>query len=452
MEFYHLFSHTGVFMRFLLITLLTLLSGELLAQTQQFTLDNGLKILVKEDHRAPIAVSMIWYNVGSADEPGGITGVSHALEHLMYKGTKKYPLGVFSKTIANLGGQLNAMTNSDYTAFYEKIAALHLATSFELESDRMQHLLLDKNEFGREIKVIQEERRLRTDNSPQSLAYERFLASAHLGSPYHHPVIGWMSDLKHMDVNDAKAWYQRYYAPNNATLVVVGDVNPTKVYALAKHYFGSIPKQPLPVRKPQQEPPLLGQKSVQVHSPSQIPLIILGYTVPTLKSASPEQAFTPYALDIINCILSLGENARFNKHLVRGSQIASEVDANYNAYARYQTQFTLLGTPSKNHTLVELKTGILSEIKQLKTTRIDDHELQRIKTQLIAQKTFQKDSIYDQATELGLLETVGLGWKFADQYIDQINNITAEQIQKTAQRYFQENNMTEAQLISEGGK
>ena len=441
----------------LILTLFfSLLSVPVLAATQahiaQFTLDNGLKILVKEDHRAPIAVSMIWYNIGSADEPPGITGVSHALEHLMFKGTKKYPQGVFSKTISSLGGQLNAFTSNDYTAYYEKIAASNLAISFELEADRMQHLLLDKTEFDREMKVIQEERRMRTDNSPQALAFERFLATAHLSTPYHHPVIGWMNDLKHLDVNDAKTWYQRFYAPNNATLVVVGDVNAKEVYTLAKHYFGALHQHPLPVRKLQQEPPALGQKTVVVHSPSQIPMIMLGYTVPSLKTASAEQASTPYALDIINCILTLGNNARLNQHLVRGSQIASGVEAQYNSYARYQTQFVLFAIPSKGHTLAEVKSGILSELNQLKTVRIDEHELQRIKTQLIAQKTFEKDSIFDQAKTLGLLETIGLGWQTDDNYVANMNQVTAVQIQNTAMRYFQNNNMTEAQLIPDGAK
>lgn len=436
-------------MRIMLFALVTLLSSQLQAQTQQFTLDNGLKILVKEDHRVPIVVSMIWYNVGSADEPGGITGVSHALEHLMFKGTQKYPQGVFSKTISALGGQLNAMTSNDYTTYYEQIAAPHLAVSFELEADRMQHLLLNKDEFAREINVIQEERRLRTDNSPQALTFERFLATAHLSSPYHHPVIGWMSDLKHMDVADAKAWYQRYYTPNNATLVVVGDVTAAHVFTLAKQYFGHLRQRPLPLRKLQQEPPVLGQKTALVHAPSQIPMIMLGYTVPTLKTVHPEQSAIPYALDIIECMLAVGDNARFHKNLVRGSQVASDVAANYNAYARYQTQFVLLGTPSKDSNIAALKTGILSEIKRLKSVRMDDHELQRIKTQLIAQKTFQLDSVFAQAMEMGMLETLGLGWQTADKYVDHINAVTAEQIQKTAQQYFQENNMTEAQLLPE---
>ena len=424
-----------------------LLSSALFAQTEQFTLDNGLKILVKEDHRAPIVVSMIWYNVGSADEPGGITGISHALEHLMFKGTARYPLGVFSKEMARIGGQENAMTSNDYTAFYEKTAASHLRLSLQLEADRMQHLLLDKEEFGREIKVIQEERRLRTDNSPQGLTFERFLSAAHLASPYHHPVIGWMSDLKQMTVDDAKAWYQRYYTPNNATLVIVGDVKAADVYALAKQYFGPINSHRLPVRKLQHEPPALGMKSVFVKTPAQIPMLLLGYTVPSIQSASPKEAAAPYALEIISGILSAGSGGRLNKELVRGTQVASSAEAYYNPYSRYQTQFVLFGTPSKAHAVSDLNAGMQSEIKRQQDRLIDPVELQQIKTQLIAQKTFERDSIFTQAMELGLLETVGLGWKTADQYVERINAITPEQVLQTAKRYFQSNGLTEAQLV-----
>ncbi|WP_133127524.1 M16 family metallopeptidase [Legionella nagasakiensis] len=434
-------------MRIVLMLLLALLSCQTFSQVKQFTLDNGLKIIVKEDHRAPVVVSMVWYNVGSADEPGGFTGISHALEHLMFKGTKKYPVGVFSKTIAALGGQENAFTNTDYTAYFEKIAASNLATSLELEADRMQNLLLDKQEFDREIKVIQEERRLRTDDNPQALTFERFLATAHLASPYHHPVIGWMSDIEHMRIEDAKAWYQRYYAPNNATLVVVGDVKPEQVYQLAKKYFGKIKPGVQPTRKTQVEPPVLGQKTVQVHAPAQVPLLMLGYTVPTVKTAPPEQAADPYALEIIAGILDAGDNGRFSKNLVRGHHIASTADVYYNLYARYQTQFVLYGSPSQTHSVADLQQGFLSEINRLKHEKISEKELQRIKTQIIAQKTFERDSIFGQAMELGLLETIGLGWQTAEKYIEKINGITPEQVQQTAQRYFREEFLTEAELI-----
>jgi len=430
--------------RKILITLLMVLSCQTFSQVQEFILNNGLKILVKEDHRAPIAVSMIWYNIGSSDEPGGITGVSHAMEHMMFKGTTKYPLGVFSKTIAALGGQSNAFTNNDYTAFFEKTAASKLATSFELEADRMNHLLLDANEFAKEIKVIQEERRLRTDDNPQALAFERFLATAHLTAPYSHPVIGWMSDLKRMNVNDLKAWYQQYYAPNNATLVVVGDVKAEEVHTLAEHYFGQLPRHDLPIRKQEQEPPTLGKKSVQIHSSAKLPLLMIGYLVPGVNTA--KNSFEPYALEVIASILDAGDSSRFAKNLIRGNHIASGAVAYYNLYTRYQTQFIIYGAPSQNHTLDELEKSFLAEINELKTTPISTKELQRVKNQIIAQKTFEKDSIFGQAMELGLLETVGIGWQKANDYTQAINAVTTEQIQQTAQRYFQENNMTVAEL------
>ncbi|PWY54680.1 peptidase M16 [Legionella qingyii] len=431
-------------MRKILFTLFMLLSCQTFSQVQEFTLNNGLKILVKEDHRAPIAVSMIWYNVGSADEPGGITGVSHAMEHMMFKGTKKFPLGVFSKTIASIGGQANAFTNNDYTAFFEKTDASKLASSFELEADRMNHLLFDSNEFAKEIKVIQEERRLRTDDNPQALAFERFLATAHLNAPYHHPVIGWMSDLKNMKVEDLQEWYKKYYAPNNATLVVVGDVNPEKVRILAEQYFGALPKYPIPERRLQKEPPSLGQKIVRIQAPAKLPLLMIGYSAPSVSTT--KEPYEPYALEIIAGILDAGESARFSKNLIRGKHIATGADTYYNPYTRYQTQFIIYGSPSQNHTLDDLQNGLFSELDDLKNNPVSEIELQRIKNQIIAQKTFEKDSIFGQASELGLLQTIGIGWQKADDYTKAINAITPQQVQQTAQRYFQEKNMTTAIL------
>ncbi len=421
-----------------------LLSCQTFSQVQEFKLNNGLKVLVKEDHRAPIAVSMIWYNIGSADEPGGITGVSHAIEHMMFKGTPQYPLGVFSKTIAALGGTENALTSNDYTAYFEKVAANQLATCFALEADRMNNLLLDANEFAKEIKVIQEERRMRTDDNPQALAFERFLATAHLASAYNHPVIGWMTDLKQMRIDDLKQWYERYYAPNNATLVVVGDVNPEQVFSLAKKYFDPIPKKSIPLREAQQEPPALGKKNIIVHGHAKLPLLLIGYTVPSVKTA--KKTWEPYALELIAGILDAGDGARFTKELIRKNHVAAGADAYYNIYSRYQTQFIVYGAPSQDHSIQDLEKGLLNQLDQLKTQLVSPQELQRIKNQIIAQKTFEKDSIFGQAMELGLLETTGIGWQHREDYNEAINKITPQQIQQTAQRYFQENNRTEAEL------
>lgn len=432
-------------MRVILLIVLSLLSWQSYSQVKEFTLDNGLKLVVKEDHRAPIAVSMIWYNVGSADEPGGLSGVSHALEHIMFKGTAKYPQGVFSQMIAAVGGQENAFTNFDYTAYYEKVAANQLAISFELEADRMENLLLDKNEFAKEIKVIEEERRMRTDDNPQALTFERYLATAHLSPPYQHPVIGWMTDLKQMSIGDLKTWYQRFYAPNNATLVVVGDVEPDKVFELAKKYFGKISKKTTYQRRPQAEPPSLGLKKVQIHAPAQLPVLMFGFPVPSAKTA--KTSWEPYALEVIAGLLDGGESGRFAKNLIRGNQIASGTSIYYNLYSRYPTQFVFFGVPSQSHDLGQVKSAILNEIKRLQTEPIDQNELNRVKTQIIAQKTYGLDSIFGQAMEIGLLETIGVGWKASESYPDKINSITAEQVQQVANRYFQNITMTDARLI-----
>ena len=213
---------------------------------QEFMLDNGLKLVVKEDHRAPVVVSQVWYKVGSSYEHAGITGISHALEHMMFKGTKKYPPGEFSRIIATNGGEENAFTSSDYTAYFQTLEKSRLPISFELESDRMRNLVLPKDEFAREIEVVKEERRMRTEDDPQALLYETLNATAFETSPYRQPIIGWMSDLEAMKISSLKDWYKKWYAPNNATVVVVGDVNADEVYKLALKYFAPLPRENIP--------------------------------------------------------------------------------------------------------------------------------------------------------------------------------------------------------------
>lgn len=438
-------------MRLISLLLFTLFTCPCIAEIHQFTLDNGLKILVKEDKRAPVAVVMVWYKVGAADDPAGRTGISHVLEHLMFKGTPRVPLGVFSKTIAAIGGQENAFTSNDYTAYFEKIAAKDLALSFKLEADRMQNLTLDADEFGREIKVIQEERRMRTEDNPQALAFERFLAAAHLTAPYHQPVIGWMNDLEHMGIADVRAWYHRFYAPNHATLVVIGDVDPKSVYHLAKQAFGPLVKRAPHTFKPQIEPPALGKKSIEVHGRAQIPLLIRGYTVPSVKSADKEHALTPYVLEVIAGILDAGESGRLQQHIVREQQCASSIGVQYNLYTRYETQFILYAAPSQKCTLKTLELEIEQEIHQLQTKEITQAELKRVKTQLIAQKTFERDSIFGQAMELGILETIDLDWNIIKMYETRVRQITPKDIQTVAKLYFQEARQTDAHLIPENG-
>lgn len=426
-------------------SLLCFFSTAALSQVSHYTLANGLKVVVKEDHRAPVAVSILWYNVGSADEKKGKTGLSHALEHMMFKGTARYPQGVFSKTIADLGGQENAFTTTDYTAYYEALDTKHLAVGLELEADRMRNLLLKSSDFAKEIQVIREERRMRTDDNPQSLAYERLMATAYLASPYQHPVIGWMNDLKQMQIEDLRAWYQRYYAPNNATLVVVGDVKPEEVEALAKRYFGGIKPSTIPERKSQIEPRPLGKKIVNIRIPAKVPMLLMAYTVPSVNT-TPE-LWQPYALELIAGILDAGDSARLAKNLIRRDHIANNVDVFYNLYSRYQSQFIIYGSPSAQHQLGQLRKAILKEIHRLQTEPVSKEELDRVKTQIIAQKTFEKDSMFSQAMELGLLETLGLGWQTGAAYTQRIKDVSPQQIQEAAKLYFQEDALTEGRLI-----
>jgi len=277
-----------------------------LADIHEFKLSNGLKVIVQEDHRSPVVVSQVWYRAGSLDEVNGKTGVAHALEHMMFKGTKKVPAGQFSRIIAAAGGKENAFTGTDYTCFFQEIEKSHLPLAFRLEADRMANLQITDEEFSKEIKVVMEERRWRTDDKPQAKVNEQFQAAAFVAHPYARPVIGYMNDLENMTAADAREWYKTWYAPNNATLVVVGDINTQEVLKLAKQYFGPIKPHALPVRKPQIEPEQVGERRVVVKAPGKLPYLILGFHTPTLsdKPITPEQEWEPYALDVLAGVLS----------------------------------------------------------------------------------------------------------------------------------------------------
>ena len=287
----------------------------------EYRLDNGMRILVKEDHRAPVVVSMVWYGAGSVDEFSGSTGVAHVLEHMMFKGTAKVPGGEFSRRIARAGGRDNAFTTRDYTAYFQTLHRDRLPLALEMEADRMVNLKLTKEEFEKEIKVVMEERRWRTDDRPHSVMYETLMAVALRAHPYRNPVIGWMNDLQNMSVDDAREWYQRWYAPNNAIRVVVGDVEGEEVQGLARKYFGPIEARALPERKPQTEPEQAGQRRVIVKAPSKLPSIMLAYRVPKLRD--PENDWEPYALEVLEGVLDGYEGARLTASLVRGSRLAA---------------------------------------------------------------------------------------------------------------------------------
>ncbi len=410
------------------------------SQVTEYTLDNGLLILIKEDHRAPVVVSQLWYKVGASNEHLGITGVSHVLEHMMFKGTKTLAPGEFSKIIAANGGRENAFTSRDYTGYYQKLANDRLAISFELEADRMRNLVLLEDEFAKEIKVVMEERRMRVEDNPQSYMVERFMATAFLNSPYQNPVIGWMDDLENMTLADLQVWYEKWYAPNQATLVVVGDVEPEAVFKLAKKYFGAHQPGPPPLIKPRKEIKQQGIRRMTVKVPAQLPLLMMGYHVPGVANA--KEAWEPYALDVLAEIFDGGHSARFANDLIRGSQIASSTGVSYDGFSRHDVLFVLSGVPSQGHTVADLESAFREQLKRIQDTPPSQEELTRLKAQVVAAKVYEQDSVFYQAMQLGSLSATGLDWRLADQYVDNIKAVTADQVQQVAQKYFHDNSLT----------
>jgi zinc protease len=420
------------------------------AGVHEYRLDNGLKLLVKEDHRAPVVVTQVWYRIGSSYEEDGHTGISHALEHMMFKGTKKHGEGEFSRIIAENGGNENAFTSDDYTVYFQTLENTRLPVSFELEADRMRNLSLKKEAFTKEIEVVKEERRMRTDDNPGAYTYETAMATAFQTSPYRNPTIGWMADLKHMRVQDLRRWYHKWYAPDNATLVVAGDVQPLQVLALAKKYFG--PLKPEKITPPPSRPEVeqTGIKRVVVRRPAEVPEIIMAWKVPVLTTArrpgSDVAEWEPYALDVLAGILSGGDSARFNSQLVRGREVASSLDASYDLTSRLDSVFVVSGEPARGKTAADLEAAVRDQIASLKSEPVSDEELQRVKAQVVSSDVYQRDSVFYQALILGTLESVGLSWQDADKYVDRVKAVTAAQVQQVAAKYFTDRRLTVAQL------
>ncbi len=413
-------------------------------KTAEHKLANGLKVLVKEDHRSPVMVSQVWYKVGSSYEPGGITGISHMLEHMMFKGTDKHAVGEFSRIIAENGGDENAFTGQDYTAYFQTMAADKLPVSLELEADRMRNLHLLPEELKKELQVVTEERRMRTEDNPQGKMQEHFNSVAYSSSPYKHPVIGWPDDIANYTIEDTQAWYQRWYAPNNATLVVVGDVKTDEVFALAEKYFTPLKPSDIKPLKPQPEIEQLGTRRLTVKVPAKLPSIVMGYKVPSLKSAQNE--VEAYALEVLAGVLDGGSSARLTSDLVRGKQIAVSAGAGYGLTSRLSDMFELEATPAEGTSVEQMEAALKNEVVKLQKTLISPEELQRIKAQVLASAVYERDSNFYQAMQLGMLETVGLGWQKADEYVNKINQVTAEQVQQAATKYLIDDHLNIAYL------
>lgn len=314
----------------------------------------------------------------------------------------------------------------------------------------MRNLALPPDEFEKEINVVMEERRWRTEDKPQSFTYEVMKAAAFQTSPYRQPTIGWMNDLQNMSVDDLRQWYEHWYAPNNATLVVVGDVQADDIFELAKKHFGAVPRRDVPVLKPRPEVEQYGSKRVIVKRPAELPYLVMAYKTPTLKTAldHPEQVaeWEPYALEVMNGILDGGSSARFATNLVRGQEIAAGIGSNYQLISRLDNLLSISSVPANGHTVEELEQAVREQLEDLKTNLVSDEELQRVKTQVVADDVYQRDSIFYQGMILGIFESIGLPWQRADEYVDKVKAVTAEQVRQVAQKYLVEDGLTVAVL------
>ena len=417
--------------------------------TTEFSLDNGLKVVVREDHRAPVVVSQLWYKVGSSYETPGSTGLAHALEHMMFKGSSKLGPGESSRILRELGAQENAFTSDDYTAYYQVLASDRLEVALEMEADRLASLTLPEDEFIREIEVIKEERRMRTDDRPSGLAYERFKALAYPASSYHIPTIGWMHDLDRMTIADLRDWHERWYAPNNATLVIVGDVQPKEVKTLVTRYFADIPARPIPAVKQPLELDEPGERSMTLYLKTQLPSVMMGFNVPSLTSST--NATEVHALRLISALLDGGSSSRIPTQLVRQQELVAGASAWYNAFSRGDSLFVLSATPNvqKGKTSADVETGLWQQLKQLQDNPPSAAELARVRAQVVAAEVYAQDSITSQATLIGQLETVGLSWRIQEDDLAALSAVTPADIQAAAKKFFSKTRLTTAYVYPE---
>jgi zinc protease len=427
-------------------------SGPTLAagvQAQQFTLANGMTLIVKPDRRAPTAVHMLWVRVGSMDEVDGSSGVAHVLEHMMFKGTPTVPAGEFSRRVAALGGRENAFTNHDYTGFYQQIPSNRLEDVMKLEADRFAHNQWPDEEFKKELEVVKEERRMRTEDNPRALMNEALNAAVFVASPYRRPIVGWMSDLEAMTPDDARAFFQRWYVPANAAVVVAGDVDVAQVKALAEKYYGSLLGRAVPVRKPRIEPAQTGLKRIAFKAPAEQATVTLAYKVPSYEAGvNPKDDADALALTVLSAVLDGYSGARLERALTQGpDRVADSAGSDNGLWGRGPQLFLLMGVPAQGKTAQQVEDALKAQVARIARDGVTATELARVKTQWVAQEVYKLDSIFNQARELGTQWAQGFGVDAGEQLIARLRSVTAEQVQSVAQRYFGDDALTVAQLL-----
>ena len=419
-------------------------------QAQQFTLSNGMSLIVQPDRRAPTALQMVWLRVGSMDEVGGTTGVAHVLEHMLFKGTAKVPAGEFSRRVAALGGQENAFTSRDYTGYFQQIPAKRLEDVMRLESDRFANNRWPDAEFQRELEVVKEERRMRTDDQPRAQLFEQLNATAFIASPYRRPVVGWMSDLESMTPEDARQFYHRWYVPANAVLVVAGDVDVQRVRALAEKYYGRIPARAVPARKPQVEPVQTGMRRTVVKAPAEQAYVALAFRVPALQNLTAPTATDreALALVVLSAVLSGYDGARLERALTQGAdRVADNASSSASVMGRGPAQFFLSGVPAQGQSAEALESGLRAQVARVASEGVAAAELERVKTQWVASTVYQRDSLYSRASDLGSNWVQGLPLDAEDRMLALLREVTPAQVQSVAQRYFGDDQLTVGTLV-----
>ncbi|MHC8356923.1 M16 family metallopeptidase [Pseudomonas sp. LB3P81] len=432
---------------FLCLTPLTALAAP--SPTHEFVLDNGLKVIVQEDHRAPVVTSQLWFKVGSIDEAPGQTGLSHALEHMLYKGSSKTCPGEAAAILESLGASENAVTNKHVTGYYQTLATPYLGVAFELMADLMSTALLRAEDLTPEMAVIREERRLIVDDSPTETALERLTTLAYPSSSYRTPIIGWMDDLHRLNAADLRDWYESRYVPGNATLVIVGDVTLDQVKPMAERYFGALASRPVPpVLKPL-ELPEPGERKLTLHQPVHAPQLIMAFNVPSLATAQTSRSV--HALRLIEMLLAGSQSARLPKHLTHQEQLFTRIDSTYDAFTRGDTLLVLSAQLDDTHSasLDEAQTRIWHLLDELRTTPPSADELERARTQLIARQIYARDLIDDTASQLAGLESIGLSWRLMDQDIVELKKVTPEDVRQAAETYLIRERLSTAHVLVE---
>ncbi len=411
------------------------------AEPSEYILSNGMKVLLIEVPKAPVATVQVWYKVGSRNEVMGRAGLSHMLEHMMFKGTTRYPKGSFSRIVRKNGGIDNAFTGQDFTAYFENLAADRVGLALELEADRMQGLTLDHNEFQTERDVVKEERRLRSEDDPQGALVEALFAHAFLSHPYHWPVIGWFADLDAMSLEDLQRHYDTFYSPNNATLVVVGDIKVESLLPTIKRLFEPIPRGPSPKQTLPPEPEQRGERRFLLKREAQVPFVMMGFRVPNYSSDDS------YALDILESILSHGKSSRLYQSLVYEQKNSLAVGAEYSVLHTDHGLFYFYSLVNPSAKIEGVEEAIQREIVRLQNEPPTEVELQRAKNQVEAARVFEQDSNFRYAMLMGQAESVGAGWRRIDQFVEHIRAVTAKDIQRVAKQYLTQDNRTVGILI-----